>query len=103
MTLSSSWDPRAWVNTNPWYQKLFKKKQAYRRLFLAPNGELTPDARIVLNDIARFCSAHQPATRKGGDKVDALATMQVVGRNEVWQRINAQLYLDIRQTINPEE
>lgn len=81
-------------------------QRAYRQVFLTPNGMVPEGAqKLVLTDLMKFCSAAMPPTRRSklpGDTkfatgpVDMLATMQVVGRQEVWQRMQAQLNLPIR-------
>lgn len=71
--------------------RMFRKHVAYRRCFLDDKGELTEDAKIVLNDLAKFAgygttpTVVSPVNRQ----TDVPATMQRVGRidalNRVWK------------------
>jgi len=86
-------------------ERLFQKKKAYQRLFLLANGQINPDAAIVLADLKRFCYVTQstikisPITRM----TDTHATMLAEGRRETWNRIQGFLYLQDRQIIDLEE
>ncbi len=79
--------------------RLFKKVSAYRRLFLNNQGELHPDAAIVLNDLANFCGAHKPSLRNGAQGVDPFATVYAEGRREAWLRIFTFLNVDERKLM----
>lgn len=75
-----------------------RRQRAYRQLFLTPKGDVPEGAqKLVLADLMKFCAAAVPPTRKDSTgAVDALATAQVIGRQEVWLRIQAHLNLPIR-------
>ena len=79
-----------------WTQKLiFRRREAYRRVFLDDRGDLTPDAQIVLADLTRFCNARKSSIRLDKqDRVDPYAGITGEGRREVWNRINSYLYID---------
>jgi hypothetical protein len=69
-----------------------KASQSWKRLFLDPKGDLTQDGRLMMADLAKFCHANLPATmRDTQGRVDAMATMQIVGRQEAYLRIAALL------------
>lgn len=57
--------------------------RAYKLTFGSPAGEQ------VLEDLAKFCRAHRTcATAPGpGQPIDVQRTFMVLGRNEVWHRI----------------
>lgn len=57
--------------------------RAYKLAFGSPAGE------AVLEDLAQFCRAHATcATAPGpGKPIDVQRTFMVLGRNEVWHRI----------------
>ena len=79
---------------------LLKRRTAYRRLFLADDGSLSEDAKVVLGDLARFCNAMKPSTRLGPQGVDAGATLVGEGRREVWLRLQNMLHIDDRTTVD---
>jgi hypothetical protein len=85
--------------------RIRKRKYAYRRMFLAESGQLSPDGEIVLADLKKFCRATastvvvSPVSRS----VDPIATAMAEGRREVWLRIMAHLHLEDRAVINLEE
>jgi hypothetical protein len=73
--------------------KLWKSK------FLAPNGDLSDDGRLMLADLAKFCHASLPAVQKDmAGRIDALAVQQIIGRQEVYLRIAAMLSVNDIQT-----
>lgn len=65
-------------------QFLFSRTAAYRRVFSLNS----PDARIVLKDLARFCRAHESTGH-----ADSNVSARLDGRREVWLRIQAHLQL----------
>jgi hypothetical protein len=71
---------------------LRSRKQAYRRLFLGDEGKPSITGDIVLTDLARFCHAHESAFMK-----DERATLIMLGRQEVWLRIQHQLNMTDEQ------
>lgn len=76
---------------------LRKKQLAYRSTFLAPDNSVKAGADLVLIDLAKFCRAAQPATRRDiTGRMDPLATAQQIGRQEVFQRIQAMLHLPLQ-------
>lgn len=88
-----------------WHDWIETKRGAYRRLFQNGDGDVGPDAQIVLADLKRFCYVDQstlkvsPITRT----VDTHATMLAEGRREVWMRIQAHLRLSERQVSDLQE
>jgi hypothetical protein len=79
-----------------WTKKLiWRRRDAYRRLFLDNRGDLSPDAEIVLADMKRFCCATKATIRLDEQgKVDPYAMAIAEGRREVWNRMNSYLYID---------
>ena len=64
---------------------LVGRKAAYERTF--PDKDI--DARIVLEDLAKFCRAHESTANK-----DPHVASRLDGRREVWLRIQHHLKLD---------
>jgi hypothetical protein len=89
----------------PWQHRLFKRHVAYRQCFLGENGELTPAARIVLADLAKFGNVTvSPTVVSPVSRVtDVPATMQRVGRGEVFFRVWRYLRLPINQLFDTME
>jgi hypothetical protein len=79
-------------------ERLLRRKRAYRRLFAPESG----DARTVLADLARFCRANDPPLVRSPvtGAVDPIASAVLVGRQEAFNRIRAQLHLDERTLFN---
>lgn len=68
--------------------RLFRRHVAYRQCFMGENGELTPAAKIVLADLAKFAAIHSPTVVSPVSRVtDVPATMQRVGRADVLNRV----------------
>ena len=85
---------------------LTRKKRAYKALFIAPNGGMHDTSEIVLADLAKFCCAKSPATRRDSlGRVDPIATAQVAAKQEVWHRIQAMIHLpeqmETRNALTP--
>lgn len=76
--------------------KILRRRQAYRRLFLGDDGKLSPDAELVINDLARFCRLHRSTTVVStvSRQTDVPATFQAEGRREVILRILGHLHVD---------
>lgn len=77
-------------------QKILLRRKAYRSVFLGEDGKPTPDAQVVLSDLARFCRLHRstsivsPQTRQ----TDVPASFQAEGRREVILRVLGHLHVD---------
>ena len=88
-------------------ERMFNKRQAYRRLFLDQESRIRPDAEIVLADLRRFCRAVTPTVVVSpvSKTIDPLAMAMAEGRREVWMRLMAYLHLEDKAVINlnPEE
>lgn len=86
-------------------QLLFRRHTAYRQCFLDDKGQLTPAARIVMADLARFCCATEGTTVVSpvSRQTDVPATMQREGRREVFTRVWRTLRLPINQLYEIEE
>lgn len=66
---------------------LRSRKQSYRQVFYGNNNnEPSIPGAVVLDDLAKFCRAHESAFHK-----DDRATLIMMGRQEVWLRIQHQL------------
>lgn len=73
--------------------------KAWKAMVLDPRGELTQNGKLILGDLAKFCHASIPATRMdAAGRIDALATQQIIGRQEVYLRIAALLAVSDLQT-----
>ncbi len=77
-------------------QQILNRRRAFRRCFLGEDGKLTPDAEIVLADLARFCRLHRSTTVVStvSRQTDVPASFQAEGRREVILRILANLHVD---------
>ena len=87
------------------WQRLFKRRQNYRRLFLDGDGNVNPSAEIVLADLKRFCRVEtstvvvSPVTKT----IDPLAMAMAEGRREVWNRIQQYLQMADRDIAQLKE
>lgn len=83
-------------------ERLLRRKRAYRRLFALQDGEPVGDAKTVLADLARFCRANDPPLVRSPvtGAVDPIASAVLVGRQEAFNRIRAQLHIDERTLFN---
>lgn len=90
---------------NPVQNLLFRRHVAYRQCFLGDDGQLTAAAKIVLADIAKFANiANTPTVVSPiSQTTDVPATMQRVGRSEVFFRVWRYLRLPINQLFEIEE
>ena len=81
------------------YEIMFRKHVAYRRCFLNDAGELTPDAKIVLQDFAKFAGMGDTPTVVSpvSRQTDVPATMQRIGRSDVVNRVWKFLRLPINK------
>lgn len=88
-----------------WRDRLFRRHLAYRQCFLGPDGELTPAAKIVLADLAKFGGVVTGPTVVSpmNQQTDVPATMQRVGRGEVFYRIWRYLRLSPNQLYETQE
>lgn len=77
--------------------RLNKVRQAYQMLFNDPRG--TDAARLVLEDLAKFCAAGRSPRVDSAAGVDLHGTLVAVGRLEVWHRINQNLGLPDRDIV----
>ena len=81
------------------WQRLFKRRQNYRRLFFDGDGHVNPSAEVVLADLKRFCRVEtstvvvSPVTKT----IDPLAMAMAEGRREVWNRIQQYLHMADRE------
>lgn len=65
-------------------QLWFKRNQAIRNV-LAPGGELSPQARVLMGALGQFCHARRSSVMVGnGGQIDPYATMVAEGRREVF-------------------
>lgn len=70
-------------------EQVYRRRQAYRMMFLNDKGELNENAKVVLADLARFCRAHRSVAVVSpiSQQMDVPATFMAEGRREVWLRI----------------
>jgi len=77
---------------------LLRRKRAYQALF-GDGG--SGEARAVLADLKRFCLVPEaPVARTAEGAVDPLATLRLIGRQEVFNRIRAMVAIDDRALFN---
>jgi len=84
------------VNQLTQLHRLLFKRQAYRRLLMDNQGNLLPDAAVVMQDLSVLCCAHNTTLRIGQGGIDPYATIYAEGRREVWLRIQKMLNIDDR-------
>lgn len=77
-------------------RRILGRKRSYHRVFLDGNGNIGPDAEVVLADLKRFCraSASTVVVSPVSKAIDPLAMAMAEGRREVWNRIMAHLHID---------
>lgn len=77
-------------------RKIINRRLAYRRCFLDAEGNLTQDAEIVIQDLARFCRLHRSTSIVSltTRQTDVPASFQAEGRREVILRILGHLHVD---------
>ena len=85
--------------------RILGRKRAYRRLFLDAEGQIGPDAEIVLADLKRFCRAMSTTVVVSpvSKSIDPLAMAMAEGRREVWNRLMAHLHIDDKVVARLEE
>jgi len=88
---------------NKLWQRLFKRRQSYRRLFLDGDGKAHPTAEVVLADLKRFCRADTSTAVVSpvSKAIDPLAMAE--GRREVWNRIQSYLHMADREITQLKE
>lgn len=83
------------------FYRMTGRRNAYRACFFDRDGNLTPAARLVLDDLKRFCRTNQstvvvsPVSRV----IDTHATMVAEGRREVFNRLHYYLNLTDEQLL----
>lgn len=78
-------------------------KQAMQQTALGPDGNLTPNARLVLIKLRRFCHARGGELMFPRDKngaTDPLAMARVAGRREVFDYLLHLLSMNLEQRQN---
>lgn len=72
-----------------------------KRAYKLTLGTLHPAAQVVLEDLAKFCGATETpyAIAPQTGEVDVHRTFVMMGRHEVWMRIQAALNLDVRNVF----
>ena len=90
---------------NKLWQRLFKRRQSYRRLFLDGDGKAHPTAEVVLADLKRFCRADTSTVVVSpvSKAIDPLAMAMAEGRREVWNRIQQYLHMADREITQLKE
>lgn len=87
-----------------WRDRMFRRSLAYRQCFYGDDGELTPAAKIVLADLARFASIGEPTVVSPVSRqTDVPATMQRVGRADVVHRVMRYLRFPAHKLYEIEE
>lgn len=77
-------------------QRIFRKRQAYRRVFLRDDGELNEDAKVIMTDLSKFCRARGSTAMVSpqSGSIDPIAMAMAEGRREVFNRINEYLHIN---------
>lgn len=81
---------------------LYKRRDAYRGIFIAPDGKLSRHGYEVLEDLAKFCRFNSstamvsPVTKA----IDPVAMALAEGRREVYLRIIGAINLDLGYLMN---
>ena len=85
------------------WEKIHRRRRAYRMLFLDNAGNPTPTAEIVLADLKRFCRAQSSTVMVSpvSKQIDPLAMAE--GRREVWNRLQHYLHISDREIIELQE
>jgi hypothetical protein len=88
-----------------WRARLFRRSLAYRQCFLGDDGQLTPAAKIVLADLAKFAAVMSGPTIVSplNQQTDVPATFQRVGRAEMFHRVMRYLRLPVHSLYDIEE
>jgi len=73
---------------------LFRRRNAYCKVFLAMDGRPAPYSEEVLTDLAKFCRANETCFHK-----DPRLNLILEGRREVWLRIQHHLKLSDEQLL----
>jgi len=85
----------------------FSRKQlAIRRLLLDGRGHLNADARILVQDMRKFCRADGSAQvifSPVSGSIDVNATLVAAARREVFERYVRMLLLDVGELVNLRE
>ena len=78
--------------------KLLRRRDAYRAVF-NPSGELAPMAEVVMRDLAFYCHASRTGFKVSPvtGTADPIALAFAEGRRDVFNRIVAQLNMDVAQ------
>lgn len=86
-------------------QIIFRKHLAYKQCFLDERGDLTPAAKVVLADLAKFAAVAESITVVSpvSRQTDVPASFQREGRREVFTRVWRMLRLPINQLFENEE
>lgn len=68
---------------------VFRRRNAYRGVFLNPDGQVGVASNIVLADLKKFCRADRSTIQVSHlqQRVDPIASALLEGRREVWLRI----------------
>lgn len=76
--------------------RILNRKRCYRRVFLDGDGNLGPDAAVVMADLKKFCRASSSTAMVSpiSKSIDPMAMAMAEGRREVWNRLMAHLHID---------
>lgn len=86
-------------------EKILRRKRSYRRIFLDGDGNLGPEAKVVIDDLRRFCRAtgSTAVVSPISKTIDPMAMAMAEGRREVFNRIMAHLYVNEKQVFELNE
>lgn len=87
------------------WAKVFRRRNAYRMLFLNGDGHPNPLAETVLADLKRFCKAQTSTVYISpvSKAIDPLAMAMAEGRREVWNRIQSHLQISDKEISQLQE
>lgn len=77
-------------------EKVFRRRTAYRNLFLTEKGDLNPAGRIVIAHLTKFCYLYSTTAQGQADR-DAI--MRREGRRQVVIEMLRELNLDPAQAL----
>ena len=73
--------------------RLFRRRDAYRAVFLVPSGDLGPMSAVVMDDLEHYCHANRSglktALSRVTGRVDPLQLAFIDGQRDVLCRIKA--------------
>lgn len=82
------------MSARDYIARIWNLRGAFRRTFLKEDGKPHDDARMVLQELRRFCYGAKPTIKAGPQGLDPYASVAAAARQEVYFRITSMLNLD---------